>query len=115
MTDSNDFVTWDTTGYNQADFQGSVLGKYPIYQDYVYGPGAPPLNRPANDRLLRYGEVYLLLAEAYLRGSGSEAEAKALINELRVEHVYMGNAINGTDRLGVDDLIAAVKESLKNK
>ena len=42
--------------------------------------GNPNLNKPGNVRVIRYGEVYLMLAEAYLRGTNpDEAKAKYYI------------------------------------
>lgn len=93
-------VEWKLDSYNINDFDGFAQKKYALWKAYDF-TGAKPLNRPGNERMIRYGEVYLLLAEAKLRGNGSEAEAKALIDELRKYHVAMGEDTFD----GVDDLI----------
>jgi len=58
------------------------------------------------ERLTRLAEVYLLLAECKLRGSVNEAEAIALMDEVRKYHVGM----NAGDFDGVADLIAKYPE-----
>lgn len=90
----NNNIVWDVSGYNQEDWEGFVSKKYTIYKDYEI-VGNQNLNLPGNERMIRYGEVYLLLAEAYLRGTGkygSESDAIALIDELRMYHLGKGGS-----------------------
>lgn len=94
-------VTWNLDAYG-PDWDGQAQGKYLMWKDYEI-IGGRPLNNAGNERLIRYGEIYLLLAECYLRGTkGSEGQAKELINTLRQAHVAGGAA----DFDKVDDLIA---------
>lgn len=105
-TEPGDSVSWNIGSYNQFDFVGYAQKKFPLSNAYSYPGGSRALNRPLNERIIRYGEVYLLLAEAHLRGGGSEATAKDLINKLRQEHVYMGSATFD----GVDELLSKYPE-----
>lgn len=82
--------TWDTTQYN-SDFEGYAQQKYTA--EIVPYSGAQLLNLPGNDRLIRFGEVYLMLAEAYLRGENNEAEAIKCIETLRDAHVPGGRSV----------------------
>lgn len=65
-----------------ADFQGYASKKYAGRKAYEI-IGNLALNRTVNERMIRYAEVYLLLAEAELRGNGNEAKAKEYLNTLR--------------------------------
>ncbi len=104
-------VIWDTLIYNQADFDGLEQGKYLPWKGYEV---SNPMwrNQPGNERIIRLGEIYLLLAECYLRGTArNEAEAKKLINKLRVAHVGAGDAAKC---MTVDEMIAAYPERFPN-
>ena len=87
IQDESKKVVWETGSYG-SDFQGYAQKKYPPFKNYDM-IGNPNLNKPGNVRVIRYGEVYLMLAEAYLRGTNpDEAKAKHYINELRKKHVH---------------------------
>lgn len=87
IQDESKKVVWETGSYG-PDFQGYAQKKYPPFKNYDM-IGNPNLNKPGNVRVIRYGEVYLMLAEAYLRGTNpDEAKAKYYINELRKKHVH---------------------------
>ncbi len=83
--------TWDTGQYAVEDFEGYAQQKYASEQTTY--TGAQLLNLPGNDRLIRYGEVYLLLAEAYLRGESNETKAIQYIEALRDAHVPGGRTV----------------------
>lgn len=108
----NSNVSWDIGQYNQEDWEGFVQKKYALYKDYeILGPAW--INSPGNERMIRYGEVYLLLAESYLRGTGkygSESDAIALIDELRMYHLGKGGS---NPYLTVDDLKQNYPERFK--
>ena len=83
-------VKWDISSYG-PDFEGFAQRKYPQFLSYTI-TGNQNFNQPGNERLLRYGEVYLMLAEAYLRGTNvNEDKAKYYIDELRKYHVGGGS------------------------
>ncbi|MGQ1783712.1 MULTISPECIES: RagB/SusD family nutrient uptake outer membrane protein [unclassified Saccharicrinis] len=105
ISDPDDYVVWDIAQYNQVDFVGYAQKKYPCWVDYEY-LGSKSLNRPGNERVIRLAEVYLLLAECKLRGTGNEGEAKVLMDEVRKYHVGMNTGTYNT----VDDLISNYPE-----
>jgi len=106
-------VSWETGAYNPEDFEGLEQGKYVNWNQSVYTVvGNLIRNRPGNERLIRYGEIYLLLAECHLRGSTrDEAEAKRLIDDLRVAHVGGGDA---SKCMSVDELMTAYPDRFPN-
>ncbi len=105
ITDESKKVKWHLPSYG-PDFEGYAQQKYAMFMSYQI-TGDINLNQMGNERLIRYGEVYLLLAEAYLRGSKKdEQKAKDLMNTLRQAHVASGNADYNT----VDDLMAMYPE-----
>lgn len=109
IQDASKKVIWETSSYG-PDFQGYAQKKYPTFKGYE-PIGNPNLNRPGNVRVLRYGEVYLMLAEAYLRGTNpDDTKAKNYINELRRHHVH---AADGS-YLSVDDLLQTYPDRFKN-
>lgn len=83
---------WDYDSNNEIDFEEKALKKYT--SERVTYTGSVYLNEPGNERLIRYGEVYLWLAEAYLRGNGNEAKAKEYLNALRDVHVPGGLTVD---------------------
>ncbi len=83
--------TWDTTQYG-PDFEGFASQKYAIESECPE-VGNVYINAPGNERLIRYGEIFLLLAEANLRGGGSETKAIELIETLRAAHVPGGMSV----------------------
>lgn len=100
---------WDTGAYGgeNGDFEGYAQRKYTTWNNTTYPDlaGNPALNRPGNERIIRLGEVYLLLAECHLRGTTrDEATAKALMDELRIAHVGMGDA---TKCMTVDEMMTS--------
>ena len=101
-------VVWETGSYG-SDFQGYAQKKYPPFKNYDM-IGNPNLNKPGNVRVIRYGEVYLMLAEAYLRGTNpDEAKAKYYINELRKKHVHADDG----SYIDVDKLMQMYPDRLK--
>lgn len=109
ITDESKKVIWNTDQYG-PDFQGFAQKKYPVFTCYDF-VGNLALNNPGNVRVIRLGDVYLMLAEAYLRGTkADEAKAKFYINELRSKHVH---ADDGTYKT-VDDLISEYPDRFKS-
>lgn len=107
---------WDIAQYGgtSGDFEGYAQRKYTTWNNTVYPDmtGNPALNRPGNERIIRLGEVYLLLAECHLRGTArNEAEAKKLINELRVAHVGAGDA---SKCMTVDEMMSTYPDRFSN-
>lgn len=104
-----DTSTWNVAEYggSAGDFEGYAQRKYTTWNNTTYPDmvGNISLNRPGNERIIRLGEVYLLLAECYLRGTAiNEGMAKDLMNELRVAHVGGGDA---SKCMTVDEMITA--------
>ena len=79
-------VIVDQTQSNPVDFTGYWQEKFANYKNYqgnnVNG-GDPNLTKDANVYAIRYADVLLMMAEALHRGSGSDAEAMALIDIVR--------------------------------
>lgn len=82
---------WNQAVYAGIDLEGFALQKYA--GEYTEYTGNVNLNFAVNTRVIRYGEIYLLLAEAYLRGQNDEAKAIQLIEELRAVHVPGGRTV----------------------
>jgi hypothetical protein len=100
---------WDLTAYG-PDWQGAAQGKYQAWKDYDY-VGARALNNPGNEKIIRYADVLLMLAEANLRGTAKdEAKAKKLINEVRKAHMGAGT----DDYLTVDQQLALYGDRFKS-
>ena len=109
ITDPKKKVKWNTDSYG-PDFEGYAQRKYPQFLSYEI-TGNFNFNQPGNERLIRLGEAYLMLAEAYLRGTkADETKAKYYINELRSKHVH---ADDGTYKT-VDDLISEYPDRFKS-
>ncbi len=76
----------NTTESNPLDFTGYWQEKFANYRGYsgtnVNG-GDPNLTKDANIYSIRYADVLLMLAEALHRGSGSDGEAMAYIDQVR--------------------------------
>jgi len=105
----SEHVSWALTQYNAVDFVGYAQKKFSLWKDYDY-VGGTALNRPGNERIIRLADVYLMLAECLLRGTGSEQDAKDLIDIVRQKHVYSG----ATEFDGVDDLLVKYPERFAN-
>ncbi len=79
-------VTIDRTQSNPIDYTGYWQQKYANYKAHqgtnVNG-GNPDLTKSANTHPIRYADVLLMLAEAQIRGNGSEGMAMMHINEVR--------------------------------
>lgn len=83
-------LKWDTAQYNKEDWYGYISGKYLPYKNYNI-VGSHNFNFPGNERIIRFPDVILMLAECYLRGTNvNEGEAIRLINELRKAHLGKG-------------------------
>jgi hypothetical protein len=84
----------DITQSNPIDYTGYWQEKYRNYKNYegnnVNG-GDPNLTKDANIYVYRLAEVYLLLAEALHRGSGSDAQAMQYIDLVRERAVGPGD------------------------
>ncbi|MFI3249146.1 MAG: RagB/SusD family nutrient uptake outer membrane protein [Rikenellaceae bacterium] len=83
---------WNTSVYTGLDLEGYAQQKYS--GEYIDYTGNVNLNFAVNTRLIRYGEVYLLLAEAYLRGQNNESKAIELMETLRSVHVPGGRTVS---------------------
>ena len=79
-------VTVDLTQANPIDHTGFWQDKFANFKAYegnnVNG-GDPNLTKAHNTHPLRYADVLLMLAEAYTRGSGSDATAMTYIDQVR--------------------------------
>lgn len=75
----------DISQSNQLDFEGYWQEKYGNYIEYPTSPngGDDVLTKDANQKMIRYADVLLMLAEALHRGSGSDADAMTYIDEVR--------------------------------
>lgn len=79
-------------------FTGSTPAKYVRPMVINTGALSPPrqhVNDYNNDRLIRYADVLLLLAEAYLLGPGDAGTAAELINEVRARARTTFEILNG--------------------
>ncbi|MCK9342391.1 MAG: RagB/SusD family nutrient uptake outer membrane protein [Massilibacteroides sp.] len=93
---------WDISRYGSPDWQGAAQGKYEMWKDYNY-VGNRAHNNPGNEKIIRYADVLLMLAEANLRGSShNEQTTKELINQVRKAHMGAG----GDDYLSVDQQLS---------
>ena len=68
---------------NPVDYTGYWQEKYANYKDYDAADGDANLTKDANTVIIRFADVILMLAEALHRGSGSDAAAMQLIDEVR--------------------------------
>ncbi len=79
-------VVVDQTQSNPIDYTGYWQEKFPnflAYQGNNVNGGDPNLTKDDNIYSIRYADVLLMLAEALVRGSGSEGEAMTYIDEVR--------------------------------
>ncbi len=94
-------VLWPTGNVNPIDWEGYDQRKFTVYRDTPYTGTVAQNLYFGNVAVIRYADVYLMLAEAYLRGNNNEAKAKELINTVRA--IHEPNAKYPT----VDDMMAA--------
>lgn len=78
-------ITWNQSLVNLMDWEGYDQKKFVTYRSTPY-TGVVYNQSFANVQVIRLSEVYLMLAEAYLRGNGDEAKAKELIDAVRAAH-----------------------------
>ncbi len=103
---SGTLSTWTYSGYNTIDFEGLEQRKFAIELAYISSTNTN-LNLYGNQKLIRYSDIYLYLAEAYLRSSNkNEAKAKELLEELRTAHVVGGDV----ERRTVDEMMSEYPE-----
>ncbi|MFR9627297.1 MAG: RagB/SusD family nutrient uptake outer membrane protein [Rikenellaceae bacterium] len=103
---SGTLSTWTYSGYNSIDFEGLEQRKFAIELAYISSTNTN-LNLYGNQKLIRYSDIYLYLAEAYLRSSSkNEAKAKELLEELRTAHVVGGDV----ERRTVDEMMSEFPE-----
>ncbi len=79
-------VTIDRTQSNPIDYTGYWQQKYANYKAHLgtnSNGGDNNLTKSANTHPIRYADVLLMLAEAQIRGNGSEGTAMMHINEVR--------------------------------
>ncbi len=69
--------------HNPLDFEGLWQEKYANFIAYTSSDGDVNLTKDANTVIIRFADVILMLAEALHRGSGSDATAMTLIDEVR--------------------------------
>ncbi len=77
---------------NPVDFQGYWQQKYANFKSYTV-PNGGEINvlKDANQPVIRYADVLLMLAEALARGTGSDAEAMTYIDIVRERAKGPGN------------------------
>lgn len=76
----------DATDNNPLDYTGYFQEKYAnfkAYQGNNVNGGDPNLTKDANTYVIRYADVLLMLAEALVRGSGSDGDAMMYIDMVR--------------------------------
>jgi hypothetical protein len=76
----------DETQNNPVDYTGYWQVKVANYKSYTgnnVNGGDPNLTKDANQYLIRYADVLLMLAEAIHRGSGSDPQAMTYIDQVR--------------------------------
>lgn len=73
--------------HNPLDWEGYWQQKYANYKEYSAPDGDVNLTKDANTVVIRFADVILMLAEALHRGTGSDATAMSLIDEVR-ERAY---------------------------
>lgn len=77
---------WKYNECNPLDFEGYEQKKFALRQDMPFSGAARP-NAFGNQQIIRLSDVYLMLAECYLRGSNkNEAKAKELMDAVRTAH-----------------------------
>lgn len=77
---------------NPLDFQGYWQQKFANYKSYTV-PNGGEINvlKDANQPVIRYADVLLMLAEAQVRGTGTDAEAMTYIDLVRERAKGPGN------------------------
>lgn len=99
--DGKNPVKWNKAGANIMDWEGFDQRKFTVYWDTPFS-GAMGHNKMfANVQVIRLSDVYLMLAEAYLRGENNINKAKELINAVRAAHEP------NAKYLTVDDMMTA--------
>ena len=75
----------DKGDVNPFDYEGFWQIKYANYKAYdaAFSVGNPDLTKGANVPVIRLADVYLMLAEALVRGTGTEAEATPYVDMVR--------------------------------
>jgi starch-binding outer membrane protein, SusD/RagB family len=85
--------------FNAADAQGDYSWKKYEYYDQVFSYGGPQSG--INGQVIRYADVLLMLAEAYIQQGNTGGQPLALINQVRARsgafaYIALGNQTNAT-------------------
>lgn len=100
--DTGAVSSYDPSSFNQNDWEGYDKKKYLGLVSEIPTSGNGNHNYATNIILIRLTDVYLYLAEAYIRTGGSETTAKSYLTKVRDAHV--------PDGLSVDALMSTYPE-----